>query len=1082
MSIGSGEDAPDTPEASPTATRFSPSRLFILRPIATALLMVAIFLTGVLGFQFLPLSALPEVDYPTIQVQTFYPGASPEVMTSMVTAPLERQFGQMPSLSRMSSVSASGASVITLQFGLDLTLDVAEQEVQAAINAAGNLLPSDLPAPPVYAKVNPADAPVMTIALSSNTMTLSQVEDLADTRLASRISQLPGVGLVTLSGGQRPAIRVQTNPKALAAYGLSLENVRSSIAAANVNGAKGSMDGPTRAFSINANDQLTSADDYAKLVIAYRNGAPIHLGDVGQVIQGVENTQLGAVAATRVQGQGASYPAVILNIQRQPGANVIAVVDRVKKLLPRTYCPDQNCKVKASIVEDGLPAGLVLTPMTDRTVTIRASVQDVEVELSLAVALVVAVIFVFLRNIAATFIAGVAVPLSLVGAFGLMYLLHYSLNNLSLMALTIASGFVVDDAIVMIENISRYTEEGEAARPAALRGAGEIGFTIISLTVSLLAVLIPLLFMADVVGRLFREFAVTLAVTIIISAVVSLTLVPSLCGLWLKPPRAPRPGSFDARVKAGLDGLVGWYDKGLGWVLDHQKITLIVALATFLLTALLYLVIPKGLFPLQDVGEIQGVVEADQSVSFQKMSLVQRQVAEALMQDAAVQNVSAFTGVDAQNTTVNNGRILIQLKPLEQRHMSAEALIRRLNSEVQVPGVSLYLQPVQDLTVDSQVAKTQYQFTLEGTDPALLQTWTAALIDSLKSAKQVTDVTSDIQAHGQALYVDVDRDTAGRLGISMAAVDNALYDAFGQRIVSTIFTQSNQYRVILEAAPQFQTKPADLRDLYITGSGGQTPLSAIATLREAPAPLVVTHVGQFPASTISFNLAKGESLGAAVGAIRRLETQVKVGDTVGVPASITTTFLGAADAYEKSLANELWLIFAAIIAIYIVLGVLYESFIHPITILSTLPSAAVGALIALMAAGQDLGVIGIIGLILLFGIVKKNAIMMIDFALDAERNEGLAPKDAIRRAALLRFRPILMTTMAALFAAVPLMLGGGYGAELRQPLGVSIIGGLVASQLLTLFTTPVIYLAFDRLSRKLPKDVLATGAPEGQGA
>lgn len=1082
MSIGSGEDAPDSPEASNNATRFSPSRIFILRPIATALLMVAIFLTGVLGFQFLPLSALPEVDYPTIQVQTFYPGASPEVMTSMVTAPLERQFGQMPSLSRMSSVSASGASVITLQFGLDLTLDVAEQEVQAAINAAGNLLPSDLPAPPVYAKVNPADAPVMTLALSSNTMTLSQVEDLADTRLASRISQLPGVGLVTLSGGQRPAIRVQTNPKALAAYGLSLENVRSSIAAANVNGAKGSMDGPTRAFSINANDQLTTADDYAKLVIAYRNGAPIHLGDVGQVIQGVENTQLGAVAATRVQGQGASYPAVILNIQRQPGANVIAVVDRVKKLLPRTYCPDQNCKVKASIVEDGLPAGLVLTPMTDRTVTIRASVQDVEVELSLAVALVVAVIFVFLRNIAATFIAGVAVPLSLVGAFGLMYLLHYSLNNLSLMALTIASGFVVDDAIVMIENISRYTEEGEAARPAALRGAGEIGFTIISLTVSLLAVLIPLLFMADVVGRLFREFAVTLAVTIIISAVVSLTLVPSLCGLWLKPPRPPRPGSFDARVKAGLDGLVGWYDKGLGWVLDHQKITLIVALATFLLTALLYVVIPKGLFPLQDVGEIQGVVEADQSVSFQKMSQVQRQVAEALMQDAAVQNVSAFTGVDAQNTTVNNGRILIQLKPLEQRHLSAEALIRRLNSEVQVPGVSLYLQPVQDLTVDSQVAKTQYQFTLEGTDPALLQTWTATLIDSLKSAKQVTDVTSDIQAHGQALYVDVDRDTAGRLGISMAAVDNALYDAFGQRIVSTIFTQSNQYRVILEATPQFQTKPADLRDLYIAGSAGQTPLSAIATLREAPAPLVVTHVGQFPASTISFNLAKGESLGAAVGAIRRLETQVKVGDTVGVPASITTTFLGAADAYEKSLANELWLIFAAIIAIYIVLGVLYESFIHPVTILSTLPSAAVGALIALMAAGQDLGVIGIIGLILLFGIVKKNAIMMIDFALDAERNEGLAPKDAIRRAALLRFRPILMTTMAALFAAVPLMLGGGYGAELRQPLGVSIIGGLVASQLLTLFTTPVIYLAFDRISRRLPKDALATDAPEGQGA
>ena len=1074
-------DAPitdETPDGAPpdlegenesALERFSPSRLFILRPIATSLLMAAIFLTGLLGFQFLPLSALPEVDYPTIQVQTFYPGASPEVMTSMVTAPLERQFGEMPSLSRMSSVSASGASVITLQFGLDLSLDVAEQEVQAAINAAGNLLPSDLPAPPIYAKVNPADAPVMTLALSSKTLSLDAVEDLAETRLASRISQMPGVGLVTLSGGQRPAIRIQTNPKALAAYGLTLESVRSSIAAANVNGAKGSMDGPTRAFSINANDQLTSPADYGRLVIAYRNGAPIHVSDVGVVIGGVENAQLGAVAAA---AKGGAYPAVILNIQRQPGANVIAVVDRIKKLLPHTYCQSAACLAKPSLIEDGLPAGVTITPMTDRTVTIRASVKDVEFELALAVALVVAVIFVFLRNVAATFIAGVAVPLSLVGAFGVMYLLHFSLNNLSLMALTIASGFVVDDAIVMIENISRYTEVGMPSRPAALRGAGEIGFTIISLTVSLLAVLIPLLFMGDVVGRLFREFAVTLAVTIIISAIVSLTLVPSLCGLWLKEPAHARKGSLIERLQSGLDWLIGLYDKGLGFVLARQKLTLIAAVATFLFTALLYVVIPKGLFPVQDVGEIQGVVEADQSSSFQRMSDIQRQVADALMRDAAVENVSAFTGVDAQNTTVNNGRLLIQLKPLEVRKENAVEVIRRLTSEVKVPGATLYLQPVQDLTIDSQVSKTQYQFTLEGADLAQLQTWTSALLDQLKSAPQVTDVASDIQEKGQALYVDVDRDTAGRLGISMASIDNALYDAFGQRIVSTIFTQSNQYRVILEAQPQFQQGPQNLNDLYVSGTSGQTPLSAVATFRQAPASLVVTHVGQFPAATISFNLAKGESLGGAVAAIRKLEKQVKVGSAVGVPLSITTTFLGAADAFEKSLSNELWLILAAIITIYIVLGVLYESFIHPITILSTLPSAAVGALVALMLAGQDLGVVGIIGLILLFGIVKKNAIMMIDFALDAERNEGMAPIDAIRQAALLRFRPILMTTMAALLAAVPLMLGGGYGAELRQPLGISIVGGLIASQLLTLFTTPVIYLAFDRLARRLPADHL----------
>ena len=1056
---------------------FSPSRLFIERPIATTLLMVAIFLSGVIGFQFLPLSALPEVDYPTIQVQTFYPGASPEVMSSTVTAPLERQLGQMPSLQRMSSVSSNGASVITLQFGLDLTLDVAEQQVQAAINASGNLLPSDLPTPPVYAKVNPADAPVLTLALSSDVLPPTDVEDLADTRLASRISQLPGVGLVTVSGGQRPAVRVQANPKALSAYGLSLETLRSAISAANVNGAKGAIQGPTRAYAINANDQLSSPGDYEKLVIAYRNGAPIRLGDVAKVVGSAEKTQLSALAGGRKDGKAFTAPAVILNIQRQPGANVIAVVDRIKKLLPHTYCERGDCLAKPSLIEDALPAGLVITPMTDRTVTIRASVHDVELELALAVMLVVAVIFVFLRNPAATFIAGIAVPLSLVGAFGVMYLMHFSLNNLSLMALTVASGFVVDDAIVMIENISRYVEEGEDGRSASLRGAGEIGFTIISLTVSLLAVLIPLLFMADVVGRLFREFAVTLAVTIIISAIVSLTLVPSLCGLWLKTPKAPRAGGFEDRAQKLLDGVIAAYDSALGFVLARQRATLIVAVATFLFTAALYFIIPKGLFPVQDVGEIQGVVEADQSVSFAKMTDLQRQVSDQLLKDPAVANVSAFTGVDAQNNSVNNGRVLIQLKPLEQRSGTASDVIRRLNDEVKVIGASLYMQPVQDLAIDSQVAKTQYQFVLEGANAAQLQTWAEALVAKLKTSPKLADVTSDVQSRGLALSVEVDRDTAGRLGVSMSAIDNALYNAFGQRIVSTIFTQSNQYRVILEVGPEHSSGPEALAGLYLpTSSGGQVPLSAIAKIVEQSAPLAVTHVGQFPAATISFNLGKGESLGGAVSAIKAMEREVKVGDQTGVPAAINTTFLGAADAFEKSLNNELWLILAAIVTIYIVLGVLYESFIHPITILSTLPSAAVGALVALMICGQDLGVVGVIGLILLFGIVKKNAIMMIDFALDAERNEGLSPLDAIRKAALLRFRPILMTTLAALFGAAPLMIGGGYGAELRAPLGIAIVGGLIASQLLTLFTTPVIYLAFDGLARRLPADRLADEA------
>lgn len=1056
---------------------FSPSRLFIRRPIATSLLMLALFLAGLMGFQFLPLSALPEVDYPTIQVQTFYPGASPEVMTSTVTAPLERQFGQMPSLQRMSSVSSSGASVITLQFGLDLSLDVAEQEVQAAINAAGNLLPSDLPNPPVYAKINPADAPVLTLALSSDTLSGTQVEDIADNRLASKISQIAGVGLVSVSGGQRPAVRVQANPTALAAYGLTMENLRSSIAAANVNGAKGSFNGPTRALTINANDQLTDASDYLNLVVAYRNGAPIRLRDVAMVTASAENTQLGAYASTWENGKSTTTPAVILNIQRQPGANVIGVVDRIKALLPHTYCETAACRAKPSLIEDALPAGIKLTPMTDRTVTIRASVADVEFELALSIALVVMVMFLFLRNLASTFISSVAVPLSLVGAFGAMYLLKFSLNNLTLMALTIATGFVVDDAIVMIENINRHVEAGESPKTAALKGAGEIGFTIISLTVSLLAVLIPLLFMGDVVGRLFREFAVTLAATIIVSAVVSLTLVPSLCGLWLKKPPHPKPGGFEDRAERAFNWLIDRYDVALQWVLKRQTATLIVAVVTFLITVVLYIAIPKGLFPTQDTGEIQGVVEAAQTVSYGKMAELQRVVAEQLMQDPDVVNVSSFVGVDAQNTTVNTSRVLIELKPLDQRHEHASDIIRRLQTRVRVPGVTLFMQPVQDLTIDASVSRTQYQFVLEGADPTAVQTWAKTLVGKLAGLKEITDVSSNVQDQGLAAFVDVDRDAAGRLGVSLATVDNILYDAFGQRIVSTIFTQSNQYRVILENSPAFTGGPEAFDKLYLpTASGGQTPLSSVAKIRIAPAPLVVNHLGQFPASTVSFNLAKGVSLGEAVKSIEAAEA------SAGVPPTITTTFLGAAETFQKSLNNELWLILAAIVVIYIVLGVLYESFIHPITILSTLPSATIGALLGLMLFGQDLGVVGIIGLILLFGIVKKNAIMMIDFALDAERNEGLDPQSAIHQAALLRFRPILMTTMAALLGAVPLLIGGGYGAELRQPLGIAIVGGLILSQLLTLFTTPVIYLWFDKLARDLARRAERRGGEAGAPA
>jgi multidrug efflux pump len=1003
--------------------------------------MLAILLAGIVAYRVLPISALPEVDYPTIQVVTLYPGASPDVIASSVTAPLERQFGQMPGLVQMSSSSSGGASVITLQFSLEIALDIAEQEVQAAINAANNLLPVDLPTPPLYSKVNPADTPIITLAVTSASMPLPQVQNLVDTRLAQKISQLPGVGLVSLSGGQRPAVRVRANPKALAAYDLGLEDLRTAIANANVNQAKGSFDGPTRASTIDANDQLRSADDYRSLVIAYKNGGPIRLSDVADVIDGAENKHLAAWAN--------GVPAIIVNVQRQPGANVIDVVDRIKALLPS--------------LQGTLPAAVEVSILTDRTVTIRASVRDVQFELFLAIGLVVLVIFLFLRNVPATIIPSVAVPLSLVGTFGVMYLAGFSINNLTLMALTIATGFVVDDAIVMIENISRYIEKGDTPLEAALKGSAQIGFTIISLTISLIAVLIPLLFMGDVVGRLFREFSITLAVSILISALVSLTLTPMMCAKLLKHTPEERQSRFYRWSGDLFDRIIARYGRMLEWVLDRQAATLLVFIATLALTVLLYIFVPKGFFPVQDTGVIQGITEAPQSISFEAMAQRQQRLADAVMEDPAVASLTSFIGVDGTNTTLNSGRMLINLKPLEARDARASDIIRRLQTRLaKIEGITLYMQPVQDLTIETRVSRTQYQFTLESADPAELSTWVPRLVDKLRETPGLADVASDLQDKGLQAYIDIDRATASRLGVTTAAIDNALYNAFGQRLISTIYTQSAQYRVVLEVQAEFQGGPAVLNDVYVMSTTGDAVrLSALARVSERNTPLVINHLGQFPSTTISFNLAPGASLGAAVKAINQAEAEL------GIPVSVRTRFQGAALAFQSSLSNTLLLILAAIVTMYIVLGVLYESYIHPVTILSTLPSAGVGALLALLLSGTDLGIVAVIGIILLIGIVKKNAIMMIDFALDAEREEGKSPRDAIHQAALLRFRPILMTTMAALLSALPLMLGGGVGSELRHPLGVTMVGGLLVSQVLTLFTTPVIYLQFDRLSRRV---------------
>ena len=1024
----------------------SPSRPFILRPVATSLLMAGILIAGAIAYKQLPVSALPEVDYPTIQCTTFYPGASPAVMSSSVTAPLERTFGQVPGLKQMTSTSSFGSSIITLQFDLNLNIDIAEQQVQASINAAGTYLPADLPNPPIYSKVNPADAPILTLALTSKTVPLTKVEDLADTTLSQKISQLPGVGLVSISGGQKPAVRIRVNPSALAAYGLGLEDLRTALNQTNLNQAKGNFDGTRQAFTIGANDQILTMQGYKPIIIAYKNGNPVRLEDVASIIDGAENNHQAAwMNAT---------PAVILNIQRQPGANIIAVVDRIKALLPQ--------------LRVSLPAAVDVQVLTDRTTTIRASVEDVEFELGLTVVLVVLVIFFFLRNLAATIIPSIAVPLSIVGSFGVMYLLGYSLNNLTLMALTISTGFVVDDAIVMIENISRYLEEGDSPLQAALKGSEQIGFTIVSLTVSLIAVLIPLLFMGDIVGRLFREFAITLAVTILVSAVVSLTLTPMMCAKLLKHHEASQQGWFYRKSEDAFNWVIDRYATTLRWVLKHQPLTLTVMAATIAITVVLFLIVPKGFFPVQDTGVILGVSQAPQTVSFNDMRDRQQQLANVILKDPAVKSLSSFIGIDGVNTTMNSGRIQINLKPKDERAGSEEVIRRLQSSLAQVDGITLFMQPVQDLTVEDRVSRTQYQYTLEDVNDTELNVWTERLVDKMKTIPSLRDVATDQQNGGLQTTLVIDRDTASRLGIGMQQIDDTLYDAFGQRLVSTMYTQLNQYHVVMEVAYNFRDDPSDLGQIHVRSStGGEVPLASIAHFEQSTTSLTVNHHGQFPVVTISFNLPANVSLGNAVKDINQARQDI------GMPLSIQSAFQGTAAAFQNSLANEAYLILAALVVVYIVLGVLYESYIHPLTILSTLPSAGIGAILALFICRTDFNVVSLIGIILLIGIVKKNAIMMIDFALEAERENGKTPLDAIYQACLLRFRPIMMTTMAALFGGLPLALGTGVGSELRRPLGITIVGGLIVSQVLTLYTTPVVYLFFDRLARRVARKPLA---------